>query len=80
MGCIPRAPVAHLVRQARLRAGRVVPQAPPCPPGSREVAEEPPTAACSAPRHTLPGHPGSVRVGQGVPFRLGTTARKGVRS
>jgi hypothetical protein len=54
-------------------------QAPPCPPGSRGVAEGPTGAASSAPRHTLPGHPGSVRVGQRVPLRLGTTARKDLR-
>jgi hypothetical protein len=50
----------------------MVPQALPCPPGSTGVAEGPPAATCSEPRNGLPGHPGSVRVGQGVPLRLGT--------
>jgi hypothetical protein len=63
----------------RLRGERAVPHAPPCPPGSRGMEERPPGAAYSAPRHSLSGHRGSVRVGQGSTLRLGKTARKDVR-
>ena len=35
----------------------MVQHAPPCPPGSRGLAEGPPGAACSAPQHTLPRTP-----------------------
>jgi hypothetical protein len=55
----------------------MVPQAPSAPPGYRGLEEGPPAAARNAPRPSPTAHPGSVRVRQEVPLRVGTAARKG---
>jgi hypothetical protein len=67
---IPHAPAARLARQARLRAGRVVPSAPPGSPRSPGVEARPSETTLRPCRSPRGASPRTVRLGQAEPRRL----------